>query len=129
MPGVSVVGPTPFLSAHDCGVSMKLNHSNSIPHIGITPSFSARFSTRFSTCRGQIPSGTSLPFFCWTNSPRKKGTPSSHGTWRSVPRSIFASASGNPLCQPVSDVLSYVTSIMSQPNTTSQKPKPPSAAE
>ena len=30
------------LSAQLCGVSAKLNHSNSIPHIGRTPSFSAR---------------------------------------------------------------------------------------
>ena len=44
------VGPTPCLSAHDCGVSLKLNHSNSSPHIGMTPSFSARASTRRRTC-------------------------------------------------------------------------------
>ena len=47
MPGVIGVGPTPCLSAHDCGVSAKLNHSNSMPHITVNPSFSARLSTRF----------------------------------------------------------------------------------
>ena len=31
---------------------------------------------------GQIGSGTSLPSFCVTNSPRKNGTPPSHGTVR-----------------------------------------------
>jgi hypothetical protein len=79
---VIVVGATPFFSAQDWGVSEKLNHSYSIPHIAVKPSFSARFSTRFSTCRGQIGSGTSLPPFWPTNSPRKNGTWSSHGTVR-----------------------------------------------
>ena len=35
MPGVIGSGPTPFFAAHDCGVSVKLNHSNSMPHIGV----------------------------------------------------------------------------------------------
>ena len=43
MPGVTGSGPTPFFAAQLCGVSAKLNHSNSMPAIGITPSFSARF--------------------------------------------------------------------------------------
>ena len=47
MPGVIGSGPTPFLAAHDCGVSAKLNHSNSMPHMGMKPSFSARANTRF----------------------------------------------------------------------------------
>ncbi len=77
-----------------------------MPHIGMTPSFSARFSTRFSTWRGQIGSGTSLPFACVTNSPRKNGTWPSQGTVRNVLRSSRASASGKPLCHPVMVVLS-----------------------
>ncbi len=52
MPGVRVCGPTPFFAAQLSGVSLKLNHSNSMPAIGSTPSFSARFSTRLSVCRG-----------------------------------------------------------------------------
>ena len=52
MPGVRLVGPTPFFSAQVCVVSRKLNHSNSMPAIGTTPSFSARFSTRFKVWRG-----------------------------------------------------------------------------
>ena len=54
MPGVIGVGPTPCFAAQLCGVSAKLNHSNSMPHIAAKPSFSARFSTRFSVWRGQI---------------------------------------------------------------------------
>ena len=38
MPGVSGVGSTPFFAAQLCGVSAKLNHSNSSPHIGCMPS-------------------------------------------------------------------------------------------
>ena len=41
-----------------------------------------------------------------TNSPRKKGTWLSHGTWRAVSRSSRASASGKPCCQPVTCALS-----------------------
>ena len=52
MPGVRLVGPTPRLSAQLCGVSAKLNHSNSMPVIASTPSFSARRSTRLSVWRG-----------------------------------------------------------------------------
>ena len=52
MPGVMGSGPTPFLAAQLCGVSAKLNHSNSMPVIACRPSFSARFSTRFSVWRG-----------------------------------------------------------------------------
>ena len=52
MPGVIVLGPTPCLAAQLCGVSAKLNHSNSMPAIGAKPSFSARCSTRLSVCRG-----------------------------------------------------------------------------
>ena len=43
MPGVSGSGPTPCLAAQLCGVSAKLNHSNSMPAIASKPSFSARF--------------------------------------------------------------------------------------
>ena len=53
MPGVRLVGPTPFFSAQLWEVSRKLNHSNSMPAIGSTPSFSARFNTRFKVWRGQ----------------------------------------------------------------------------
>ena len=103
MPGVIGSGATPFFAAQLCGVSAKLNHSNSTPHIGCTPSFSARFNTRFSVCRGQT--GYGLPSVLM-NSPRKNGTPLSHGTLRCVSRSSRASASGKPCCQPVSCALS-----------------------
>ncbi len=103
MPGVIGSGPTPFLAAQLCGVSAKLNHSNSMPAIGSTPSFSARLSTRFSVWRGQIGDGAPAGV---TKSPRKNGTPSSHGTVRYVSRSRRASASGKPCCQPVSEALS-----------------------
>ena len=54
MPGVTGVGSTPFFAAQLCGVSAKLNHSNSRPHIGLKPSLLARARTRFSVWRGQI---------------------------------------------------------------------------
>ena len=103
MPGVSGVGSTPFLAAQLCGVSRKLNHSNSRPHIGCRPSFSARLSTRRSVCRGQAGCGEPSAV---TNSPRKNGMPPSHGTVRMVAGSRRAIASGKPCCQPVSFVLS-----------------------
>ena len=103
MPGVIGSGATPSLAAHVCEVSRKLNHSYSIPVITWKPSFSARWSTRFKVWRGHtaygVPSGL-------TNSPRKKSTLPSHGTWRWVSRSMRASASGNPCCQPVTCALS-----------------------
>ena len=103
MPGVSGVGPTPCLAAQLCGVSMKLNHSNSIPAITVKPIFSARFSTRFRVWRGQIGDGV---WSALTNSPRKNGTLPSQGTLRWVSRSSRASASGKPCCQPVRVALS-----------------------
>ena len=57
MPGVIGSGLTPHLAAQICGVSAKLNHSNSIPHIGAKPIFAARARTRFSVWRGQIGDG------------------------------------------------------------------------
>ena len=103
MPGVRFCGPTPFFAAQLSGVSWKLNHSNSMPAIGSTPSFSARLSTRLSVWRGHTAKGVPSAL---TNSPRKKGTSSSHGTRRAVSRSSRASASGKPCCQPVTGVLS-----------------------
>ena len=47
MPGVRGVGPTPFLLSHECAFSKKLNHSNSMPHMGFTPILAARFKTFF----------------------------------------------------------------------------------
>ena len=103
MPGVSTSGATPFLAAQLCGVSTKLNHSNSMPVMTWKPIFSARLSTRFSAWRGHWACAVPSPL---TNSPKKKGTPSSQGTWRAVSRSSRASASGKPCCQPVAVVLS-----------------------
>ncbi|MCC2632514.1 MAG: hypothetical protein K0S48_400 [Ramlibacter sp.] len=103
MPGVMGSGGWPFFCAQVCGVSRKLNHSNSMPVITWKPSFSARASTRLSTCRGHSGCGERSAL---TNSPRKKGTSLSHGTLRAVPRSTAASASGKPCCQPVTLVLS-----------------------
>ncbi len=103
MPGVTGVGSTPFFAAQLCGVSAKLNHSNSSPHIGWKPSLPARAMTRFSVWRGQI--GYGLPSRV-TKSPRKNGTSSSQGTLRPVDRSSWTMASGNPCCQPVTWVLS-----------------------
>ena len=103
MPGVIGCGLTPHLAAQVCGVSRKLNHSNSMPAITEKPIFSARARTRFRVWRGQIGDGV------WsglTNSPRKNGTLPSHGTLRCVARSRRASASGKPCCQPVSCALS-----------------------
>ena len=56
-PGVIGVGPTPCLASQVCGVSRKLNHSNSMPHIALKPIFSARLRTRFRVWRGQIGDG------------------------------------------------------------------------
>ena len=126
MPGVSGVGSTPFFAAQLCGVSAKLNHSNSSPHIGCTPSFSARLRTPFSNCRGQIGNGEPSAL---TKSPRKNGTLLSHGTLRPVAMSSCTIASGKPCCHPITCVLSYTLSFMSQPNTTLQNPNPPSAAD
>src|SRR6218665_2568445 len=79
MPGVIGSGPTPCLAAQLCALSLKLNHSNSMPASTVKPSFSARLSTRFKVWRGHsacgLPSGL-------TNSPRKKGTRPTPGTPR-----------------------------------------------
>ena len=55
--GVIVWGATPCLAAQVCGVSRKLNHSNSMPLMTEKPIFSARFKTRFKVWRGQIGEG------------------------------------------------------------------------
>jgi hypothetical protein len=97
------LGPTPRLAAQLCGVSAKLNHSNSMPAIGAKPSFSGALEHALERLarahRVGLPSAL-------TNSPRKKGTPPSQGTRRAVSRSMRASASGKPWCQPVTCVLS-----------------------
>jgi len=103
MPGVSGSGATPLLAAQLCGVSRKLNHSNSMPAMTLKPSFRARASTRLSDCRGQ--SGCGLPSGLM-KLPRKKSMLPSQGTRRWVSRSIAASASGKPCCQPVTVALS-----------------------
>src|SRR6218665_2192632 len=88
MPGVIGSGPTPCLAAQLCALSLKLNHSNSMPASTVKPSFSARLSTRFKVWRGHsacgLPSGL-------TNSPRKNGTCRSQGTSPPVPRSLRTS--------------------------------------
>ena len=71
MPGVIGSGGWPFFSAQVCGVSRKLNHSNSMPVMTWKPSFSARLSTRFKVWRGHSGCGEPSAF---TNSPRKNGT-------------------------------------------------------
>ena len=94
MPGVIGSGATPFFAAQLCGVSAKLKNSNSSEHIGWTPDFAARASTRFSTCRPSSGNGSSRPLTVRTKLPRKKSMPPSHGTLRWVERSRRASASG-----------------------------------
>ena len=57
MPGVIGSGRRRSWRPSVCGVSRKLNHSNSMPAITAKPIFSARASTRFSVWRGQIGDG------------------------------------------------------------------------
>src|SRR5947209_5350782 len=104
MPGVIGCGGCPFFAAHEAGVSAKLKNSYSTPVITSKPMSFARFNTRVSACRGQSGCGEPSAF---TKLPRKDGTPLSHGTLRCVFRSSRTIASGNPLCQPVTCVLSY----------------------
>ena len=79
------------LAARLWGVSWKLNHSNSRPHLAVYPALAARATTFLRSWRGQTASGwPSLS----TKSARKNGTSSSHGTSRDVVRSTRATASG-----------------------------------
>ena len=93
MPGVSGSGLTPPLAANDCGVSRKLNHSNSMPHIGAKPAFAARASTRFSSWRGQIGDGAVPSGSDEVAEEERHVVVPGHARGRS-PRSRRASASG-----------------------------------
>ena len=91
--------PRPFLAAQLCGVSKKVvplklhaGHDLKAHLLGALEHPLERLARAGWACG--VPSAL-------TNSPKKKGTSSSHGTWRAVFRSSRAVASGKPCCQPV----------------------------
>jgi hypothetical protein len=98
MPGVIGSGGAPFLAAQVCGVSRKLNHSNSMPVITWKPSFSARASTRFSVCRGHSGLRRAVGVDELAEEEGHVVVPGHVARGVQVDR---ASASGKPCCQPV----------------------------
>jgi hypothetical protein len=97
------LGPTPRLAAQLCGVSAKLNHSNSMPAMAAKPSFSARASTRLSSLARAHREGRAVGVDELAQEERHAAVP---GHAARGDRSSRASASGKPCCQPVTWVLS-----------------------
>src|SRR5207245_4704321 len=119
IPGESALRPAKPFARTDSGVSLKRKNSYSEAHLTENPIARAFCSTFCSTPRGET--GIS-------KSSRNAAVASSQGMRRYVDRSTVACASGYPVCQPVTEAVSYSASPLSHPKITSQKPRPLSAA-